>query len=76
MSLRAQSEHMVLSHLSRAGLPAISAAAASVAGMHLLWARRRRTRTQLRNLPPHLRRDVGMTPDDARLEADKPFWRP
>lgn len=75
MPVLTQSDRLRLSQLSRAGLPALSAVAASVAGMRLLWARRR-TRTHLRHLPPHLLRDVGISPDDARLEAGKPFWRP
>lgn len=39
------------------------------------WRHRHVTRQELRDLPPHMLRDIGMTPDDARREADKPFWR-
>lgn len=41
-----------------------------------VWRHRHVTRQELRDLPPHMLRDIGLTPDDARREADKPFWRP
>ena len=36
---------------------------------------RRRERHMLANLDPHLLRDIGLTPDQVRAEASKPFWR-
>lgn len=37
--------------------------------------RRKRTRRDLADLDHHLLRDIGVTPTDAFLEAEKPFWR-
>ncbi|MEQ9259911.1 MAG: DUF1127 domain-containing protein [Roseovarius sp.] len=57
-------------------LPVMSRAALRVAFLALLWSQRRRTRMHLRDLDPALLKDVGLSPDDARLEGAKPFWRP
>ncbi len=40
-----------------------------------VWRHRHATRRELRDLPPQMLRDIGLTPEDARREADKPFWR-
>lgn len=34
----------------------------------------RRQRARLRDLPPHLLRDIGLTEAEARAEADRPIW--
>ncbi|NBO21440.1 MAG: DUF1127 domain-containing protein [Rhodobacteraceae bacterium] len=39
------------------------------------WELRRTTRTHLAQMDPHILRDIGLTPDQARSEAAKPFWR-
>jgi uncharacterized protein YjiS (DUF1127 family) len=39
------------------------------------WLARRRTRRDLEVLDAHLLRDLGLTAQDARVEASKPFWR-
>jgi uncharacterized protein YjiS (DUF1127 family) len=42
------------------------------------WAVRARTRrelAQLAALEPHLLKDIGVSPSDARIEIEKPFWR-
>jgi uncharacterized protein YjiS (DUF1127 family) len=39
------------------------------------WRRNARTRHHLSVLPPHLLRDIGLTPDQARAEASRAFWR-
>lgn len=36
---------------------------------------RRHDRTLLARLDDHLLRDIGLSPDDARTECAKPFWR-
>jgi uncharacterized protein YjiS (DUF1127 family) len=36
---------------------------------------RRRDRRILAKLDTHLLRDIGLSPDDARTEAAKPFWK-
>jgi uncharacterized protein YjiS (DUF1127 family) len=40
------------------------------------WHRRAVTRAALRDLPPQLLRDVGLTATDAAYEAARPFWKP
>jgi uncharacterized protein YjiS (DUF1127 family) len=37
---------------------------------------RRRDRRLLSRLDAHLLRDIGLTPQDAQREAEKPCWRP
>lgn len=37
---------------------------------------RRRDRQILARLDAHLLRDIGLSPDEARSEAAKPFWQP
>ena len=76
MSLLAQSNRPALSHLLPSRQPMPSSAMQRVVWTALLWLQRRRTRIQLRDLPPHVLHDIGITPDDARLEIEKPFWRP
>lgn len=39
------------------------------------WRERHRSRVDLSNLPPDLLRDIGITPDQAAAEWQKPFWR-
>ena len=34
----------------------------------------RRQRGRLRDLPPHMLRDIGLSPEEARAEADRPIW--
>lgn len=40
-----------------------------------LWRRRARDRRELLRLDTRLLRDIGVTADEARCEATKPFWR-
>lgn len=40
-----------------------------------LWQRRREERRQLSQLPEELLQDIGLTPEQVRVEAAKPFWR-
>ncbi|MEO0486615.1 MAG: DUF1127 domain-containing protein [Pseudomonadota bacterium] len=39
------------------------------------WTVRSRTRTTLKELPPYLLRDVGLSQEAANKEAYKPFWQ-
>lgn len=39
-----------------------------------LWFTRYQQRRVLRELDAHLLRDIGITPEQARREAAKPFW--
>ncbi len=47
-----------------------------VAHLVATWHDRFRQRLVLAELEPRMRRDVGLTPGKAALEAAKPFWRP
>ena len=38
------------------------------------WGQRRRQRQTLQDLDAHLLRDIGISREDAELEASKPFW--
>lgn len=38
------------------------------------WAASARTRRHLSKLDAHLLRDIGLTPEDAQVEASRPFW--
>ena len=40
-----------------------------------LWRRRIRERDQLAGLDARLLRDIGVTPNQADFECNKPFWR-
>ncbi|MEM1362635.1 MAG: DUF1127 domain-containing protein [Pseudomonadota bacterium] len=40
-----------------------------------LWHARFRQRQTLARLEPYLLRDIGVTPQEAKREASKPFWR-
>ena len=39
------------------------------------WSTRHRTRKALARLEPHQLRDIGLTPEEARAEANLMFWR-
>ena len=53
----------------------IAQVAVSFADLVVIWSERHKTRKQLRKLPPHLLRDVGITQTMSVEEARKPFWR-
>ncbi len=61
---------------ARSTLPLVSQVAIKVAYLCLLWSQRSRTRYALRDLPEATLRDIGITSDQARHEANKWFWRP
>lgn len=41
----------------------------------LVWQERATQRVHLSSLPDELLKDMGLSPEDARREASKPFWR-
>jgi uncharacterized protein YjiS (DUF1127 family) len=41
-----------------------------------LWRRRARSRRALAGLSDHQLKDIGICRFDAKIESDKPFWRP
>lgn len=56
-------------------LPLLAVVAVRFASLVVSWETRRRTRYHLKNLDDHLLRDVGLTPDQARVEAARMFWQ-
>ncbi|NNE52808.1 MAG: DUF1127 domain-containing protein [Sulfitobacter sp.] len=64
-----------LGALSQPGTPLLALAAVSFAVCVTKWATRRRTRLALSQLEPWQLRDVGLTPDQASLEASRAFWQ-
>lgn len=40
-----------------------------------VWRRRAHSRRQIEHLDEHLRRDIGLTREQLRREATKPFWK-
>ncbi len=56
-------------------LPALANLAVAFAVLVTTWDKRRKTRTHLAKLPPHLHKDIGIDAITARYEASKPFWQ-
>ncbi|SEN45416.1 Uncharacterized conserved protein YjiS, DUF1127 family [Gemmobacter aquatilis] len=56
-------------------LPPVSRIVIALAQTVLTWDLRRHGRRALRNLDPHLLRDIGLTEQAAAVEAEKPFWQ-
>jgi uncharacterized protein YjiS (DUF1127 family) len=61
--------------LSQRGLPVTAMIAVKFAVIVTTWATRHRTRLALRQLEPWQLRDVGLTPEQAQLEAARVFWK-
>ena len=60
---------------SRSQLPFMAGLAVRFAVAVTTWDIRRRTRKQLRDLPPYLLKDIGLERHAAIAEASKPFWQ-
>lgn len=56
-------------------VPPLSRIAFAVARTVMAWETRRIERHALRRLDPHMLRDIGLHPEAAAHEAQKPFWR-
>lgn len=56
-------------------MPLLASLAVRVAVTSSKWAKRHRTRLALKDLDPHLLRDIGVSPHAADVEANKRFWR-
>jgi uncharacterized protein YjiS (DUF1127 family) len=68
--------HDALAYLdTQAPLPALAVVALRVAVTVTKWSTRARTRKSLKNLDPHILKDIGKTPEEAWREAALPFWR-
>jgi uncharacterized protein YjiS (DUF1127 family) len=68
----ARSTHIPrLSHGTAITTPVLPRLLAALRRMHTRWHQRH----DLRELDDHLLRDIGVTREQARREASKPFWR-
>lgn len=66
---------LLIEMTSNRPLPPLSRVAFAVATALLTWETRRLCRTALARLEPHMLRDIGVSVQEAELEAAKPFWR-
>lgn len=60
---------------SQQSLPTVAQVFVLFAVVVTKWDIRRRSRKSLRYVDDHTLFDIGVTRDDARKEAHKPFWR-
>ncbi len=69
---------MSFSRIYTGQLPArrgsLKAALLSIASTVVMWRRRARDRSHLRDLEPYLLDDVGIPPERRDREVRKPFW--
>ncbi|MCV6585040.1 MAG: DUF1127 domain-containing protein [Marinibacterium sp.] len=56
-------------------LPLVAKAAVRFAYVVTVWDQRHRGRVALKHLDPHLLRDIGVAPEDARRESSRHFWQ-
>ena len=76
MARTAKNTSEALSFLSEARIvPTVAVLAVTCAAGVSKWARRRETRKALSRLTALELRDVGLTPEEAHIEASKVFWR-
>lgn len=64
-----------LSYLQRRPLTPAATIAVYAAVVFVIWADRRRSRKDLKTLDDHLLNDIGLTREEARKEAERPFWQ-
>ncbi len=67
--------NIALSLGKREQFPLISQWAIQLANTIVMWNDRYITRRPLSTMPYALLEDIGVTPEQAKLEAAKPFWR-
>ncbi len=60
---------------AQAHLPVVAGLAVKFAVTVVKWDTRRKTRRSLKELEPHLLRDIGLDRFSAQAEATKPFWQ-
>jgi uncharacterized protein YjiS (DUF1127 family) len=60
---------------AQANLPLVAGLAVKFAVAVTLWDTRRRSRQALKDLEPHLLRDIGLDRLSAQAEASKPYWQ-
>lgn len=73
--IHAHTANIALSLGKREQLPLVSQWAIQLANTIVTWNDRYITRRPLSTMPYTLLDDIGVTPEQAKLEANKPFWR-
>lgn len=73
--IHAHTAEIALNLGKREHFPLVSRWAIQVASTIVTWYDRYNTRRPLSTMPYGLLEDIGITPEQARLEAAKPFWR-
>ena len=63
-----------LSYLSSRPLTPTADLALRVAVVLVKWQHNWRTRRHLKDMDGHMLKDIGLTPEQARKEAQRPFW--
>ena len=63
-----------LAYLQSRPLTPAATVALQIAVVLVSWTERRRSRIALSKLDNQLLRDIGVTPEQARKEVEKPFW--
>ncbi|MGL4311046.1 MAG: DUF1127 domain-containing protein [Paracoccaceae bacterium] len=72
---RSQMTASTLQALALQPLPPVSRVFVALAQIALTWEVRRTGRQSLRKLDAHLLKDIGISAQAARFEADKRFWQ-
>ena len=75
MTMTTTNLQILTNHNANAQLPVAARAALSFAAVVTEWDKRVRTRRALSNLTPTQLNDIGLTVEDARLEARKKMWQ-
>lgn len=60
---------------AQANLPWVAGLAVKFAVAVTVWDTRRKTRSMLKQLEPHILRDIGLDRTSAQAEASKSFWQ-
>lgn len=60
---------------AQSNLPVVAGIAVKFAVVVTRWDTRRKTRRALKQLEPHMLRDIGLDRLSAQAEASKPFWQ-
>lgn len=75
MTMTTTNLQILTNHNANAQLPVAARAALSFAAVVTEWDKRTRTRRALSKLTPTQLNDIGLTVEDARLEARKKMWQ-
>lgn len=75
MSTQTTLHNSLATRSTEAGLISWKSRLAAVQALLRRWQRRLTTRRQLKRLPRHLYRDVGLLPPEVQREVNRHFWR-